>query len=338
MKHVAFGAVACLVVVAGMLSASVAEATYAGKNGPIVFRRYLNDDHTRGALFTVRPDGSGIRQLTHPRGRRVTTEPDWSPEGRWVVYTVNWHNLEERGQIVKIRRNGTHPTSLASSCTGRCLFDALPAWSPSGRSIAFQRALSPFDNHGDPLTAIFVMRANGTNAHRVTQKGVPSSDRARWADVAPAWAPDGRTLAFQRFDKKMHDRQAVFTVRLDGTGVRRITPWSMQAAQPDFSPNGRWVLVRTKDQSETSGNLWLIQLNGLRRHAVTHDPAGTAKWLSASFSPDGRGIQGGRVPIVGGEQQNADVFRMRLDGSEMRNLTNTPTSWESAPDWGARPS
>jgi TolB protein len=337
MKHVAFGAVACLVVVVALLGASVAGATYAGKDGRIVFRHYLNDDHTRGALFTVRPDGSGLRQLTHPRGKRVTTEPDWSPNGRWVVYTVNWHNLEERGRMVKIRQNGTHRTSLASSCTGRCLFDGFPAWSPSGQRIAFMRALGPFDNHGDPLLAIFVMRANGTHARRVTQKGVPSSDRTRWGDRAPAWAPGGQTLAFERFDKKMR-RQAVFTVRLDGTRLRRITPWSMEASQPDFSPNGRWVLVRTKQFSDTSGNLWLIQRNGLQRHRVTDDPAGTAKWLSASFSPNGRRIQAGRAPIVAGEQQNADVYRMRLDGSGMVNLTNTPNKWESASDWGATPS
>jgi TolB protein len=338
MKRVAFGAVACLVVVVALLDASVAEATYAGKNGRIAFRRYLNDAHTRGALFTVRRDGSGIRQLTHPRGKRVTTEPDWSPNGRWVVYTVNWHNLEERARMVKIRRNGTHRTRLSFSCTGRCLFDGFPAWSPSGRRIAFHRGLGPpFDVHGDPLLAIFVMRANGTHAHRVTQKGVFSSARTRWADHAPAWAPGGRTLAFERLDKK-RGRQAVFTVRLDGTYLRRITPWWMEAAQPDFSPNGRWVLVRTKQFSDTSGNLWLIRRNGDHRRRVTDDPAGTAKWGSASFSPNGRRIQAGRAPIVAGEQQNADVYRMRLDGSSMRNLTNTPNKWESASDWGDRPS
>jgi len=337
MKHVGFGSTVCLALIVALLGASAAEATYAGKNGQIAFRRYLNNDHTRGALFTIRADGTGVQRLTHPRGKRVTTEPDWSPNGRWVVYTVNWHNLEERARMVKIRRNGTHRTRLSFSCTGHCLFDGFPAWSPSGRKIAFHRALGPLDDRGDPLLAIFVMRANGRHAHRVTQKGVVSSDRTRWVDEAPAWAPGGHLLAFERFNKK-RGRQAVFTVRLDGTGLRRITPWWMDASQPDFSPNGRWVLVRTKQFSDTSGNLWLIRRNGRHRHPVTNDPAGTAKWLSASFSPNGRRIQAGRVPIVAGQQQNADVFRIRLNGSRMRNLTKTPNKWESASDWGPRPS
>jgi TolB protein len=336
-KALTASAAALFAAVTPLLIALPASATAPGENGRIAFRRYLNEDHTRGALFTARPNGSDIRQLTHPRGKRVTTEPDWSPNGRWIVYTVNWHNLEERARMAKIRRNGTHRTRLSFSCTGRCLFDGFPAWSPSGRRIAFHRALGPpFDAHGDPLIAIFVMRANGTHAHRVTQKGVASSAHTRWEDHAPTWAPSGRRLAFERLDKKL-GRQAIFTVRHNGTGLRRITPWWLQAAQPDYSPNGRWVLVRTKQFSDTSGNLWLFSRNGVNRRNVTHAPAGAAKWLSASFSPDGEKIQAGRVPIVAGEQQNSDVWTMDLHGGNMRNITQTPGKWESASDWGPRP-
>ena len=36
------------------------------RNGQIVFRRYFNPEQTKGALFTMNPDGSHIRQITHP--------------------------------------------------------------------------------------------------------------------------------------------------------------------------------------------------------------------------------------------------------------------------------
>src|SRR5215207_935896 len=36
------------------------------RNGQIVFRRYFNAEQTKGALFTMNPDGSHIRQITHP--------------------------------------------------------------------------------------------------------------------------------------------------------------------------------------------------------------------------------------------------------------------------------
>ena len=36
------------------------------RNGQIVFRRYFDPDHTKAALFAMNPDGSHIRQITHP--------------------------------------------------------------------------------------------------------------------------------------------------------------------------------------------------------------------------------------------------------------------------------
>jgi Tol biopolymer transport system component len=37
---------------------------------------------------------------------------------------------------------------------------------------------------------------------------------------------------------------------------------------------------------------------------------------------------------VNGETRNADVYVMKLDGSDRQDVTNTPRYWESAPDWG----
>jgi len=329
---------AVLAVSAGvaLIGAGVAQATFQSENGRIVFRRYLNDEHTRAALFSVKPDGSSIKQITHPHGLVATTEADSSPSGRWIIYTRYPQNDENRSRMALIRRNGTHPRSLAGVCTGSCLFDGFPAWSPSGRRIAFQRGLGPQVGQ-NKLIAIYVMRRNATHVHRVTQKNASVTEDVRWEDHAPAWSSSGRRLAFERFDRK-RERQAVFTMRRDGTDLRRITPWSLGASQPDYSPNGKWLLVRTHEMSDISGNIWLIRHDGLRRHPVTHDPAGTAKWQSGSFSPNGKKIQAGRTPIVGGEQQpGTDVWVMNLDGSDLRNVTQTPNKWESASDWGARP-
>ena len=334
MKGFATGTAVVVALIAALTSASAAYATFSGENGRIAFRRYLNEDHTRGAIFTVKPDGSGILQVTHPGPNQVATEPDWSPNGRWIVYTVYPENDEDRSRILKIRPNGSDRRSLASACTGRCLMDGFPAWSPSGRRIAFQRGLGPSVHH-NKLAALYVMWADGTHVRRVTQKGVSTFEDARYEDHAPAWAPGGKTLAFERFDRKT-DRQAVFTVHVDGTSLRQITPWALDASQPDYSPHGRWILVRTHEASDTAGNIWLFRVKGLQRHRVTHAAAGTAKWLSSSFSPDGTRIQAGRVAIVGGEQQNADVFTLNLDGSGRLNVTNTPNRWESASDWGPK--
>ena len=54
--------------------------------GRIAFRRYLDDAQTRGAIFTVRTDGTGEQQLTQPEEGSIDDHPDWSPDGRQIAY------------------------------------------------------------------------------------------------------------------------------------------------------------------------------------------------------------------------------------------------------------
>ena len=48
----------------------LASATVHGRNGRIAFRQYLNNAQTHGAIFTINPDGTGLRQVTHPGPRQ----------------------------------------------------------------------------------------------------------------------------------------------------------------------------------------------------------------------------------------------------------------------------
>jgi Tol biopolymer transport system component len=146
-------------------------------------------------------------------------------------------------------------------------------------------------------------------------------------------APSGKRLAFARSDNKRDFKQAIFTIRLDGTGLNRLMPSRIDADQPDWSPNGRWIAFRTQQQSDTKGNIALVHPDGTGFHRITHGH-GKFKWLSCSFSPNGQKIVAGRVP-GSGKTANADVYVMRIDGSDRRNLTQSGP-WESAPDWGPR--
>jgi len=45
----------------------------APTDGQIAFRRYFDPEQTKGALFTMNPDGSHVRQITHPPTAGKTT-------------------------------------------------------------------------------------------------------------------------------------------------------------------------------------------------------------------------------------------------------------------------
>jgi Tol biopolymer transport system component len=316
---------AILMLLSGVLGQ--VHATVRGKNGRIAYRQYLNQAQTRGAIFTIKRDGTGVRQLTHPRRGIVTDEPDWSPNGRWIVYQVE--KAEGFSRLWKIRPNGSNRTYLSTGC-GRICGDGYASWSPSGKRLAFQRESCGTGSHN--LIAVYVTRADGTHARRVSHKDATCATRHPLEDHAPQWAPNGKRLTFERLNHN-RGKHAIFTIRLDGTGVKRLTPWRIDASQPDWSPNGRWIAFRTQEQSETRGNIALVHPDGSGFHRITNGQ-GKRKWLSCSFSPNGKKIQAGRVPGRG-QAGNADIYVMNLDGTGRRNLT-TSSSWESASDWGPR--
>src|SRR4029453_13883390 len=123
------GAVATIATCVVLFAAQPALATYPGRNGLISFRRYLNARHTRGAIFTIDSDGTGERQVTHPKRGELNWQQDWSPNGRWIAYQ------REGGprlfdDVFKIRANGTNKTYLSASCTDPCKADYTPFSSP----------------------------------------------------------------------------------------------------------------------------------------------------------------------------------------------------------------
>jgi hypothetical protein len=105
-RRLVTGAIALGLVLLGLgvAGAPAALGAKAGRNGRIAVRRYLNKAQTRGAPFTIRPDGTGLREVTRPRRGNVTDEPHWSPNGRWILYQVENRN---GSRLFKIRPNGS---------------------------------------------------------------------------------------------------------------------------------------------------------------------------------------------------------------------------------------
>ena len=70
-------------VVVALFAALGATATPPGRNGLIVYAQELRPEHYQ--LFTIRPDGSGAKQITHVVN---AANPDWSPNGKTIVAEV----------------------------------------------------------------------------------------------------------------------------------------------------------------------------------------------------------------------------------------------------------
>jgi TolB protein len=300
--------------------------TADARSARVAFQRvFWKNDGSTGhiAIFTARPDGSGVRQLTHPPSGVETGRVDWSPDGRWIVYIRGTAAHDPRRfHIFRMRRNGMRREDLSDghcpqiSCDG----EEDPTWSPGGGHIAFIRVV-------DGMHHVYVMRSDGTHRRMV----VAAAGGGRFMDLAPEWSPNGGRLVFAREDLE-REVLALFTVRVDGSGLQRITQWALAGgSRPDWSSDGRWI-VFSKESSSGSTQLFMVHPDGEGIRKVTHTPH--YDWAWAGFRPNGRGITAVRIP---GRRSENDVYVMRLDGSHLRNVTKALSRRpaEGLPDWGS---
>jgi Tol biopolymer transport system component len=85
----------------------------------------------------------------------------------------------------------------------------------------------------------------------------------------------------------------------------------LDASQPQYSPDGKRIAFRSGENSDTSGNVWLVHPNGTALDNLTKRPAGTGKWQSCVFSPAGQLIVSAENLVTDGEPGSADVSSSR---------------------------
>jgi Tol biopolymer transport system component len=310
----------------------------APTNGQIVFRRYFNPDQTEGALFTMNPDGSHIRQVTHPPKGWRDNVPAWSPDGRRITFE-RFKSDESTSRIMVVNPD-TGDTRTVVPCTGRCVYAIDPYFSPDGHSIAYSRSVD-----GPPYSAIFIVGIDGSDPHQVTTTPKRHKGELSTEPTDPVFSPNGKMLTFIRTNyQKKNDPNAVF-VRPIGSpqDAHRITPWKLNSQdRPTFSPDGKLVLFRSEPKGEEGpSNLYWVHPDGTGLHQITHAPA-DKRYLGSSFAPSfhkGEGwVTVGRTGGYG-KEGNADVFRILIeDGKVVREVNLTKSEkWESAPGWGTHP-
>lgn len=106
-------------------------------------------------------------------------EPQISPDGKWVAYTVTMPDLEANrnsSNIWLVATGGGAAVQLTRS--GR---DTSPVWSPDGKTLAFLSARS-----GD--SQVYLLAMDGGEARALTSLSTG-------ADIVK-WSPDGKTIAF----------------------------------------------------------------------------------------------------------------------------------------------
>jgi hypothetical protein len=132
-------------------------------------------------------------------------------------------------------------------------------------------------------------------------------------DTEPSFAPNGRAIAYVRAGD-------VFSVRADGSGLRRLTNGSELDSAPEIAPNGRYVLFERRASAGTPADLYSVSVNGGAARALTNSADDDHE---ASIAPDGKTIVFVRSIAEAGGGTADDLYSMRPNGTRQARLTRT---------------
>lgn len=270
-----------------------------GLGGRIVFTCTRSDIMQ---LCMVIPTGAGgVARLTGETAHDFY--PSFSPDGKEILFASN------RGGNYDLYLKLLDADILTQLTTD--IGDVSSAsFSPDGKRVVFSNSV------GGKPSALWTVDSDGKHP-LLLYEGAGNI-------ASPAWSPNGKSIAFAMSSAAAPDAYEVFIYDLETKKIAPVTQGHLSntGGSVDWSPDGRFLLLF----AGTPGNNDIYSLE-LVSGTITQLTKGGNN-ASPAWSPDGRWIVFNSMRATAG---NANIFIMRPDGSDVRQLTN-----DAEPDWQPR--
>src|SRR2546426_223871 len=257
----------------------------------------------QGTLWRQRIGSPAATQLTS--GPSYDYQPDWSPDGRTIVFARYAHDAIEL-QLLDLTSGSVTPL------TSNGAVNLEPRWSPDGSRIAFVSSLY----HG--RWHIFILSPAGAkDPVRLTDDNdseLPRYYYSKWDHyISPAWSPDGKEIILVSNRGHIHGTGGFWRMEArPGAPLRELryeeTTWK---ARPDWSPDGTRVIYSSYLGRQWH-QLWLMTSEGGDPLPMTY---GEFDATAPRWSRDGS-----RIAFVSNERGNTSLWVIDVPGGRKQPI------------------
>jgi Tol biopolymer transport system component len=259
-----------------------------------------------GSLWRQRIDSTTATQITDGPG--YDYQPDWSPDGRSIVYTSYRDGALEL-RLLDLASGSSQPLTSGGAV------NVEPRFSPDGQRIAYVSTAYKKHFH---LFLASLARGRFGGGTRLTPETSSSLPRYYYStvdhEISPSWTPDGRSILFVSNRGHIHGTGGFWQIEArPGALAREIhyeeTNWK---AHPELSPDGSRLLYSSY-AGRNWHQLWLLPATGgTDAFPISY---GEFDATGARFSPDGR-----LIAYISNESGATALCLRRVDDGAARCL------------------
>jgi Tol biopolymer transport system component len=236
-----------------------------------------------GSSINIATPRSNAARVVYRDAQRNVLGPQWAPNGKRIIFAVGVFNAFYNGfnslfleqsqrseggaQIAVINPDGSGFEEMTTGPNN----SAFPSMAPDGKRFVYRT----FGPDGDGLKIMNV----DTRAATMLTKGY---------DNFPLWSPRGDLIMFTRLVEGDYD---IYTVRPDGSGLKKLTNSHGNDAHQAWSPDGEQIVFASSrlgfkdeaiytDAPQPYGELFVMKYDGTNVRQLTDNQweDGTPAW------------------------------------------------------------
>ena len=284
-----------------------------GPSGYITF--FNTDNFNFSHLTTLKYDGTESKIIFKDN---VTTgelnfneTPRWSFDRTKIIFASDRAPGSTRYDLFVINSDGSGLKQLTNTPDRS---ESFPSFSPDGQTILYSATGQ------NSRQQLFLCNADGSNPRQLTSFTHPTRTVACRQGL---WSHDGNNIYF--ISDKDTTASNIYSIKADGTEVRRIT--TNNVATDWFTSVSKTGKLAFYSSVNGTPYVFTVNADGTNRTQVTNFWSG-----DPAISPDGSMIAFISNKDKASNNDGADLYTIKADGTDLKRLTNTPGD-KFYPDW-----